>query len=151
MEKYNSIWALLVEYYKNEPDDLAGKVLDTEILESETILKCRYSSEYRKYLTIYGGGGLRANYIFGLRRSESMPTQLWSVIDNTKFYKETQRWPGIDDWYIISDDGSGNPIGIDPGGRVWLSDHDSDFDKIKLADDFEEFLYRVYTETLFEE
>lgn len=64
--------------------------------------------------------------------------------------KNTQNWPDIDDWYIISDDGRGNPIGINPKGEVLLSDHDSGFEQIKLADDFEEFVYRLLTDTLYE-
>jgi len=79
-----------------------------------------------------------------------MGDHLNNVLNVTKFYKAVQGWPSIEDWYIVSDDGFGNPIGIDPKGKVWLSDHDSGFEKVKLADSFDEFLYKVLTETLYE-
>ena len=65
-------------------------------------------------------------------------------------YKDFQKWPDIEDWYVISDDGRGNPIRIDPEGKVWLSDHDAGFEKVKLADNFEEFLHKLLTDTLYE-
>jgi len=79
-----------------------------------------------------------------------MGDNFYSVVDLTNFYRN-QHWPYIGEWYVVSDDFDGNPIGIDPDGKVWLLDHDSGFEKVKLADSFEEFLYKLLTDTLYEE
>jgi hypothetical protein len=50
-----------------------------------------------------------------------------------------QFWPGADRWAIISMDHSGNPIGLDETGRVWISDHDAGAIQV-IAQDFEGFL-----------
>lgn len=137
-------------YYRENPEDSGGKVTEGEIVHAELKLNKSFSVDYRLYLKKYGGGAFMDCYISGLKKPESMQMKLPDVIEKTKFYKD-QDWPGIDDWYIVSDDGFGNPIGIDPDGKVWLSDHDSGFEKVKLADSFEEFLYKLLTDTLYEE
>lgn len=39
---------------------------------------------------------------------------------------------------------------ITPDGSVWLFDHDSGFEQVKLADSFEDFLHKLLTDTLYE-
>ena len=73
----------------------------------------------------------------------------WSVTQLTMYYRN-QNWPGTENWYIVSDDGSGNPFGVDPEGKAWLSDHDTG-EIVAVAEDFEEFLYKLYTDTLWED
>lgn len=46
--------------------------------------------------------------------------------------------------------GSGNAIYMDPDGKVWLSDHDAGFETILLANSFNEFLIKLYEDTLFD-
>jgi streptogramin lyase len=60
--------------------------------------------------------------IFGVRPCDDLG-QTWSVVAVTKHRRE-EGWPGVDEWYVISEDGRGNPIGMDNRGRVWRSDHD---------------------------
>lgn len=140
---------IIKNYYKNFPQDFSGSLGAKEIENAEKELKIKFAPDYKAFLKKYGGGAFEGNYIFGLRRINSMDSELWSVIQNTNFYR-SQKWPGIENWYIVSDDGRGNPIGIDPDSKVWLSDHDAGFEQIKLADSFEEFLYKLHTDTLYQ-
>lgn len=150
MSNYRLVWGMLKELFQKQPELQAGPAKNAEIQKAEKEICLNFSNEYKKFLLLYGGALLPGHDIYGLKRQRSMASN-WSVVQNTHFYKEKQKWPGIEDWYIVSDDGSGNPIGIDPEGRVWLSDHDAGFEKIKLANSFEEFLYRLYTDTLYED
>lgn len=141
----------MLDSHMNELEGLyGGSCTIHEILDAQEKLKVKFHPDFIDFLLKYGGGIVGSYYVYGLKKISLMGSELWSVIQNTQFYKETQKWPGIGDWYIISEDGSGNPIGIDPEGKVWVSDHDNDFEKVKLANNFEEFLYRLLTDTLYQ-
>jgi hypothetical protein len=149
---FEQIWHAFEKEYSVESGRSAGPVSEVDIQEAERKIKCTFDNGYKKYLRIYGGGiGGPGYYIYGLRYQRSLDNTYWSVIQNTNFYKNEQKWPGIEDWYIISDDGRGNPIGMNPKGEVWLSDHDAGFEQIKLADSFEEFIWRIHNDTLYED
>lgn len=121
----------------------------TEILAAEQDLQVAFCEQYKCFIEKYGGAILPGHYIYGLRKTLLMGNDIWNVIHLTKFYRD-QKWPGTENWYIVSDDGSGNPFGVDPDGKVWLSDHDTG-EIIQVAEDFEEFLYKIYTDTLWDE
>ncbi len=72
----------------------------------------------------YGGGYIGSYAVAGLRKWASAANDGWHVVDQTMHFRK-QEWPGTDQWIVFTDDGSGNPIGFDEQGRVWLSDHDS--------------------------
>ena len=93
---------------------------------------------------------IKGDLIYGLSKQADMSDSIWSVVEKTNFYKIKQQWPGIEDWYIISDDGRGNPIGCKSDGSVWLSNHDAGFEQVKLADDFEEFLEKILDDRLYD-
>lgn len=128
-----------------------GKCSIQEIKNAEVSLSLVFSRSYKEFLRLYGAAIFDGYTVYGLKKLILMDDKNYTVVDKTKFYKETQKWPDIEDWYIISDDGRGNPIGCKPDGSVWLSDHDSNFEQIKLANDFEEFLHKLLTDTLYEE
>ncbi|MGL5720168.1 MAG: SMI1/KNR4 family protein [Alphaproteobacteria bacterium] len=145
----NNIWGLLAEHAKEFPEDFAEGVKLEEIREAEAELGLKFSEAYIRFLQTYGGACFCAYPIYGLRKLEIMGNFCWSIVNRTLHYR-SENWPDIEDWYIVLDDGRGNPIGVDPDGKVWLSDHDSGFEQVLLAEDFEEFLYKLYTETLYE-
>jgi len=140
---------IMNSFYKSYPSACKGPSNEQDILNAENTLNLKFSPEYIAYLKKYGGGSLLDLNISGVTEIISMGSRIMPVFEKTNFYR-SQGWPGIGDWYIVSDDGFGNPIGIDPEGKVWLSDHDSGFEKVKLSDSFDEFLYKVLTETLYE-
>ena len=49
-----------------------------------------------------------ADPVFGLRQAEVMGMP-YSVVDNTSHFRK-QRWPGVENWYVISMDGGGSPV-----------------------------------------
>lgn len=150
MNKYNRVWQLLEEDFHKDSNLFAGPSTRQERIDAQKMLTVQFEQYYSMFLEKFGGGIVGSKFIFGVKPISLMGNNLNTVVLNTLFYKD-QDWPGIDDWYIVSDDGFGNPIGIDPDGKVWLSDHDSGFEKVKLADSFEEFLYKLLTDTLYEE
>jgi hypothetical protein len=148
--KTDVIWAKLNEHFNKYPQARGGGVSDQNIRMAEEQLKVVFAKSYKTFLHVYGGGCVADLYVYGLSKAEIMAPKLFSVIQNTDFYKKEQKWPDIDDWYIISDDGRGNPIGCKPDGSVWLSDHDAGFEQEKLADSFEEFLEKLLDNKLYE-
>ncbi|MBW8309121.1 MAG: SMI1/KNR4 family protein [Candidatus Paracaedibacteraceae bacterium] len=144
------IWESLDENFKEEPSWWATNIpTEAEIIEAENKLNLKFHNGYKNYLRKYGGGGPFCYNLYGLKYAGGMDKDNYTVVTNTNFYQQRQ-WPDIDRLYIISQDLSGNPIGIDPQGIVWLSDHDAGFEKVKLADNFEEFLYKLHTDTLYD-
>jgi len=61
-----------------------------------------------------------------------------SVVDVTNRFRK-DGWAGTDKWAVVSVDHSGNPIGLDSTGAVWLSDHDFG-EVVQIADSFEAFI-----------
>jgi cell wall assembly regulator SMI1 len=145
----NEIWKMLEKHYDKYPQDFAGPVSIDKINEAETKLGHKFNPAYKQFLLKFGGATIGSKFIYGLSKQKDMDKEINDVIKTTEFYKN-QAWPNIDGWYIVSDDFDGNPIGIDQEGKVWLSDHDAGFEHIKLADSFEEFLYKLHTDTLYE-
>lgn len=148
--KKNNIWAMIEEEFVMYPKDFGGKTAENLVANAENKLGLCFSNGYRNFVVEYGSGVMPGHIIYGIVPLDAMGVFCTNVIDKTNFYKITQKWPDIDDWYIISDDGSGNPIGCKPDGSVWLSDHDAGFEQVKLADSFEEFLEKLLTDTLYE-
>ncbi len=137
-------------YFNKNPEDCASQTDHEEIELAEKKLSLKFSKVYIDFISKYGAAGINEYFIYGLRELPLMGKNNWSVVDKTNFYKNTQKWPNIEDWYVISDDGRGNPIGCKPDGSVWLSDHDCDFEQVKLADSFEEFLEKILEDKLYE-
>lgn len=147
----SNIWNILHNEFINDDLGCFGTSVKSlkDIRLAEGKLGVVFSLPYIEFLKKYGSCVMSGHIIYGLVPLEDMGNFITNVVDKTNFYRN-QKWQGIDDWYIVSDDGMGNPIGIDPSGKVWLSDHDAGFEKIKLADSFEEFLYKLHTDTLYE-
>lgn len=149
--KTSDIWNLLANEFKKNHECFGTTVKDNNLIqEDQKILDLTFSEPYITSLKKFGGYIGDGHIVYGLTPQPKGSCFDNNVIERTRFFKENQNWPDIESWYIVSDDGSGNPIGIDPEDKVWLSDHDSGFEHIKLADSFEEFLYKLHTETLYE-
>jgi hypothetical protein len=136
-------WKRLDAHLAELPDTCAGPALDEEIKAASARLRIPFPPDYRDFLRRYGAAHVGSWPIFGVRPAASLG-KVWSVVDVNEGYR-AQRYPGIIDWLIISEDGAGNPYGIAPDGQVWVSDHD--FAQIEpMARDFEDFLLRVCLE-----
>ncbi len=75
--------------------------------------------------------------VFGLRPTKVMGER-WSVVEVTRWFR-AEGWPETSSWYVISEDGFGNPIGVARDGQVMISDHDVGQTRV-LARSFEDVL-----------
>jgi hypothetical protein len=110
---------------------------DQEITEAAAAIACSFHQDYSAFLRRFGSAMVGSLPVFGLRPAKVMGKR-WSVVELTNWFRQ-QGWPAIADWYIISEDGFGNPMGIAPDGRVMISDHDVGYVSI-VAENFEDFL-----------
>lgn len=130
-------WSALEGQFARHPFLRGGPVRPEEIDDASAALQVSFPEDYREFLLRHGGAIVGRYPVFGLRPTEPMGNE-WSVVEVNQRYR-TDRWPGVDDWLIVSVDHAGNPMGIDADGRVWVSDHD--FGGISpIADNFEHFL-----------
>ena len=133
-------WRRLEEDYADVPEarGTGNPVTEEEIRETEATLGLTIPDDYREVLLRWGGTMVGSYPLYGLRPVEIMGNS-WSLVERTQRYRATD-WPGIGDWLVISTDGYGNPIGMDPQGRVLRSEHDGAFQITELAPSFEAFL-----------
>lgn len=97
-----------------------------------------FGTDYREFLLMFGGAMIGPYPIFGLRPVEVMGDDHWSVVDVTRQYRN-DGVPGSEAWVVISEDHSGNPVGMDSDGAIWIHDHDCG-GIAPLAKDFEEYV-----------
>lgn len=133
-----SIWEQLEKQFERFPFMKAEAVSEEEINSVEISLGLRFDYDYKKFVLKYGGAMVGAFPIYGLRQAGPMDDGLWSVFNVTMHYRN-EGWPGVQEWYVISSDHSGNPIGIDMDGKVVSYDHDCSRE-INLASSFEDYL-----------
>jgi len=114
-------WRALEEEFARFPILRADPVEDSEIDAASATLGLGFPDEYRDSVRRLGAAIVGSYPIFGLRPVESMGT-MWSVVRMNEHFREN-RWPGVDDWLIVSMDLGGNPIGIAKDGNVRISDH----------------------------
>jgi hypothetical protein len=130
-------WKKIETQFEKYPDMRAyGAPLEL-IEEAEHVLGCDFDKQYREFLLRYGSGRVGPDPIYGVLPARDLRKE-WSVVEMTRHFRE-QGWPGVDEWYVISMDGRGNPIGMDARGRVRISDHDVG-DMAVIARSFERFL-----------
>ncbi|TVT55152.1 MAG: SMI1/KNR4 family protein [Sedimenticola thiotaurini] len=128
----------LNHFFSKLPFMKAGTVSNGEIDFAENALGIKFATDYRVFISDFGGAMVGRCPIYGLRHAGPMDDNLWSVVDVTEHFRR-QSWPGTDSWYIISMDHAGNPIGLDELGKVLCYDHDAR-DLIEVAPDFESYL-----------
>jgi hypothetical protein len=128
----------LREEAKSFPMMFATGVPDFEIEAAENALGCKFAEAYVRFLREFGGAMVGPEPILGLRRADVMGVDAWSVVETTRRFR-AHGWAGVDDWYVVSIDGAGNPIGVGLDGAVYISDHHGGGTQ-KVAGDFEEFL-----------
>jgi hypothetical protein len=110
---------------------------DEEIKAAMEELQCRFADDYIEFLRRYGGGMAYSLPIYGLRPVESMGWP-WSVLEETHGIRR-RGWPPAQGWYVISDDGYGNPIAMNEKDEVWINEYQFG-GETKIYDSFEEFL-----------
>ena len=131
-------WQLLEAQFETHPVMKSAAVPYEEIDEAAQAFGATLPSGYREFIHRYGGAHVGSYSIYGIGASETMGINESSVFEVTTRYREDE-WPGVEDWLIISTDLSGNPVGMDIDGKIWISDHDHRCID-QLSEDFEGFI-----------
>lgn len=125
--------------FAESPILVAEGVDDAEIDAAEKAIGASFVPDYRWFLRQHGGAMVKSLPVYGLRWSKVMAET--TVVEVTQWFRK-QGWKLTDQLVVISEDGSGNPIGIAKDGRVWISDLDVGADTV-MAGSFEDFLVGI--------
>lgn len=119
----SAIWQRILSEQRRFPELFGTGATDASIEVAELALGMRFDPDYREFLRLFGSGMVGSLPVLGLSKAEALGNDAWNVVATTKRFR-ADKWPGIADWYLVSIDGSGNPIGIGPDGCVRCSDLD---------------------------
>lgn len=133
-----STWERLETEFRQFPILRGQPASVEEISTAEAALGLSFPDEYRDFLLRYGAAIVGPYPIFGVRPVEPMGHD-WSVVGMNQRFR-ADRWAGVDEWLIISQDHAGNPMGVAPDGQVWISDHGH---LSVIAEDFETFILKI--------
>ena len=136
-------WDKLEKQFEEFPSMKAGIVQESEIELIEKKMGVQFTSDYKEFISKYGGAIIGPFPIYGLRHAELMDDELWSVSTVTKHFID-EGWVEMSGTYIISTDHSDNPIGVNKNGEVISYDHDS-MEMLSVADSFEGYLEKCLT------
>jgi len=109
-----------------------------QIRAAERRLGCMFDPVYVRFLQEFGAAMIGADPMYGI--GSVMDCEADVVAETLSF--RSDKGLGVDDWYVVSNDGRGGPIGIAPDGKVWLSDHG---EIVPIAKSFPAYLaQRIY-------
>ncbi len=132
--------SILEKEFAQFPEMVAGPVDAQEIGNLEKAVGFPLAEDYKLFVSRFGGAIVGPFRIFGLRASTAMGRHESSALETTRRFRDDE-WEGVGDWLVISMDHSGNPVGLDRDGRIWISDHDAGAVQ-QLALTFEDYLRR---------
>jgi hypothetical protein len=111
-----------------------------QLAEAEVQLGVKFDADYQEFVVLFGGSYVGIP-IYGFNNCEVLSTE--TVVDLTnsfrRDYQAAGRWPILAQSYVISLTGSGDPVILDPQGRVRVYYHDN-HEEETLADSFQELL-----------
>lgn len=116
---------------------------DEEIARAEGVLNIKFNDQYIQFIKLFGGafGGIS---IHAFNNGSLIGNA--TVIDLTEKFRET--YSDLDgnilrSFYVISDDGSGNPILMNSNGEIFIFLHDS-YEIEYLYSSLEELLMKSF-------
>jgi hypothetical protein len=124
--------------FQESPVMCAGGVDRIEVDTLQNQIGFELPPDYREFLEKFGGAIVGPYSVYGLRASEAMGDDESSAMKVTERFR-ADGWLGTDRWLVVSMDHSGNPVGLDRDGKIWISDHDAGGLQI-LASSFEDYL-----------
>ncbi len=133
-------WAALESRFAKHPVTRAESVPYEEIDQEFSPFGVRLPQDYREFIHRYGGASVGPFRIYGLRRAGIMGEREGTALQVTLEFRK-QSWPGVEKWLVFSMDHSGNPVGFDNTGVIWISDHDAGGVE-DMCPSFEDYLRR---------
>ena len=124
--------------YLGEESYIDNRATDDEIKIAEEDLSVTFDSDYKEFIKLFGGCYVGIS-IYAFKSSDDLEGD--TILDLTKQYKQ-QSLPGANLYYVISFDGSDNPIAINESGEVVIYNHDS-AQMETLYNSFEEMIKEV--------
>lgn len=116
---------------------------DSQIIDAQNQLKIKFHDDYVIFIKNFGGAYVGLP-IYAFENNEMMTNQ--TIVDLTMSFREDyiddKRSKILNESYVISFDGGGNPILIDSSGQVMIIYHDNDEYKV-FASSFSEFIEKI--------
>lgn len=105
---------------------MGSPATDHQIESAELALSTRFHPQYIEFIKLFGGSyaGISIHaFNNGPLIGKATVTEL-----TTRFRENynTQHLPQLDGAYVIADDGSGNPVLMNPAGQIFLYLHEED-------------------------
>jgi cell wall assembly regulator SMI1 len=135
------IWQLLENLYEQFPDLKCSNATDAQICLAEENLNLKFSDFYRYFLKNHEVSSISGVDINTLNKPKT-DSSYTSVVEATIKFNQSKRYPGNDNYYIISNNYNGEILGANPRGEICILSHDTD-KKVKVAENFEEFLSKL--------
>lgn len=112
---------------------------ESELAELERLIGFDLPADYRQFVSLYGGGTMVSEHIFGRRLSETLGADDLAWVQTQRFREDG--WPSIENLLVVSTDASGNPVGLNPSGQIIISDLDTGCVNV-AAPSFESYLLK---------
>ena len=128
---------LKVFFAKKENKLFVGSPVEKKVIENaEKQLNVKFDKDYKEFMTYFGGSYVGFPiYAFNNCKMLSDETVVDLTLDFRKTYLANNRFPIIQESYVISISGNGDPIIIRPDGKIEIYYHDNDKKEI-LAESF---------------
>jgi len=111
---------------KSEFEGLKGEpATDEDILNAEQVLNVKFNEEYIQFIKLFGGA-CAGFAIYAFINGSSMGKA--TVVELTHRFRkggEDMIPQELKEAYVISDDGSGNPVLMNKEGKIFIFWHDS--------------------------
>ncbi len=125
---------------KNNRFFLGKPSIDSIIADAEHKLNVKFDKDYIQFIKLFGGSFIGLP-IYAFSNSEMLSNQ--TVVDLTNEFRSSyavdDRCPIIQTSYVISVEGNGDPIMINPSGEVVIYYHDDDSTEV-IANSFEKLI-----------
>ncbi|MGQ7853702.1 SMI1/KNR4 family protein [Pedobacter sp. WC2501] len=125
----NTLFRKIEDFLSNDENVIfrGGPTECDMIAIAEKELNVNFDKDYIEFLKLFGGSFVGLP-IYGFKNSEMLSDQ--TVVDLTKEFRENyaydNRCPEIQNSYVISVEGNGDPIMINSDGEVLIYNHDDD-------------------------
>ncbi len=125
----NTLIRKIEDFLSNEENSIfrGAATEDDTIANAEKELNVSFDKDYIEFLKLFGGSFIGIP-IYGFKNSEMLSDQ--TVVDLTKEFRGNyacdSKCPEIQNSYVISVEGNGDPIMINSDGEVLMYSHDDD-------------------------